>query len=78
MNLPSAPLKLVCGKEKLSLKLEPKTQITQSIFAINFNVLDFLNKVVSINFRLPKHASFPCTCSLNKIGRVREIIISKR
>lgn len=77
MNPPSAPLKLVCGKEKLRLKLEPKTQVTQSIFAINFNVLDFFNKVVSINFRLPKHASLSCTCSPGKTEKVRDIIISK-
>lgn len=77
MNPPSAPLKSVCGQGKLSLKLEPKTQVTQSIFAINFNVLDFSNEVVSINFRLPKHASFPCICSTGKTGKVRDIIINK-
>ncbi|XP_046536633.1 torsin-3A isoform X2 [Equus quagga] len=60
---------------KLSLKMEPKIQVTQSIFAINFHVLDFSIKVVNINSRLPQHTSYPYICSTDKTGKVKVVSV---
>lgn len=66
---PTQSSKISVWERNLSLTLEQKIWVTQSVFATDFNVLGCPSRAVNSSFRPHRQAPCPCTRGTDRTGR---------